>query len=776
MLGKITAEQEYRVLVIDEKLLRPASYGGRAIRALVDELQRQGVETIEAVSYADGRAAFMADASLDAILIDWTSGETEDPEEEHAADRLLTTIRRRNAYVPVILLTDREATEELDVDIMTKADEYVFTLEDTTSFIAGRVIAAIKRYAATLLPPFNKALFAYLETAEYSWAAPGHQGGIAFTKSPAGRVFYDFFGENLFRSDSGIERSQLGSLLDHTGPIGEGEAYAARVFGAHRSYAVLTGTSGSNRSIMGSVIGENRFAICDRNGHKSIEQGLILSGGIPLYLVPTRNRYGIIGPIPPDQLLPETIKARLLQHPMRERARKPEPTYAVLTNCTYDGVCYDAVRAQDLLAGSVDVIHFDEAWFAYARFHPLYRDRFAMRGDPADHPGEAPTVFATHSTHKLLAALSQASYIHVRNGRRPIEHAIFNESYMAQHTTSPLYALLASNEIGAAMMDGPAGRSLTGDVIHESIAFRQALARAHREFAERGDWFFWPWNAPTVIDRESGQEVAFADADARQLASDPDVWTFHPGQAWHGFGDMADGWAMLDPIKAGIVCPGMGEDGEMEAHGIPAAILSAYLHENGIIPSRTTDFMVLCLFSMGITKGKWGTLISVMLDFKQDYDANRALVECLPKLVAADPARYGRMGLKDVSDRMFDYMRRSRFEKWQDTAFGTLPDMVMPPRQAAGLLSEGEAELLPLDRLAGRVAGVGVIPYPPGIPIIMPGESFGAADGPWLSYLRALQDWHTAFPGFEKEVEGSVIKDGTYHVWCLSTAAVGQAA
>jgi arginine decarboxylase len=768
MLSRATVERRPRVLIVDDKLAMPALVGGRSVRALVGELNGRGVETIESTTFADGRAAFLADASIDAVLVDWTC-ENATAETMAEGEALLTAIRQRNADVPIILLADRPAASTLNVDIMTKADEYVFTLEDTVPFVAGRVMAAIKRYAENMLPPFTKALLAYMDVAEYSWAAPGHQGGIAFTRSPVGRVFFDYFGENLFRTDSGIERGNLGSLLEHSGPIGEGEAYAARVFGAQRSYSVLTGTSGSNRTIMGSIVGEGRVALCDRNCHKSIEQGLILTGGIPLFFTPTRNRYGVIGPIPPGQLDPAAIRSRIEAHPLRGRARSPDPVYAVVTNCTYDGLCYDAVRAQGLLEQSAPVVHFDEAWYAYARFNPLYRGRHAMRGDPKDHPADGPTVFATHSTHKLLAALSQTSWIHLREGRRPVEHHVFNESYMAQQTTSPLYALVASNEIAAAMMDGPAGEALTGDVIREAIRFRQALARAHREFAGRGEWFFWPWNAPEVSDAK-GEKVAFADADPERLATDPEAWTFRPGEAWHGFGDIPDGWCMLDPIKAGIVCPGMGDDGEMQGWGIPAAMLSSYLYRKGIIPSRTTDFMVLCLFSMGITKGKWGTLASVLLDFKRDYDADRALAECLPDVVASAPARYGRMGLKGLSDHMFAQMRTVGLDKWQAAAFGNLPHPVMPPREAAGLLNEGRAELLPLDRLAGRVAGVGIIPYPPGIPIIMPGESFGPEDGPWLSYMRALQDWGAAFPGFEKVLEGAVARDGAFHVWCLKDA------
>ena len=139
----------------------------------------------------------------------------------------------------------------------------------------------------------------------------------------------------------------------------------------------------------------------------------------------------------------------------REVRRQKRPVYSVLTNCTYDGMCYNAAEVETRLAKSVDRVHFDEAWYGYARFNPMYRDRYAMRGDPATHPKDGPTVFATHSTHKLLAALSRTSYIHIRDGRSAIDHGRFNEAYCSQASTSPLYALVASNDVAAAMMDGP---------------------------------------------------------------------------------------------------------------------------------------------------------------------------------------------------------------------------------------------------------------------------------------------------------------------------------
>src|SRR4029079_16709507 len=222
------------------------------------------------------------------------------------------------------------------------ADEFVWILEDTASFISGRVQASMDRYIANLLPPYAAALARYDREREYSWAAPGHQGGVAFLKSPVGRAFFDFFGENLFRTDMGIERGALGSLLGHTGPIGESERYAAHVFGAHRSYSVLNGTSGSNRAIMSACVGDAEIALCDRNCHKSIEQGLAVTGGIPVSRAPTRNRFGIIGPIPPDRLQPNAIAKSIADNPLARSAAGTRPVYAVLTNCTYDGMCYDA--------------------------------------------------------------------------------------------------------------------------------------------------------------------------------------------------------------------------------------------------------------------------------------------------------------------------------------------------------------------------------------------------------------------------------------------------
>jgi arginine/lysine/ornithine decarboxylase len=752
-----------RALVVDDELTSPTAEG-RAVRALAEELQGRGMEVVEAASGEDGMSVIVSDSAIHTILMDWTLG----GDKGHAKARgLLKFVRSRNDKIPIFLMAERGEATAIPLDVMEMVDEYVWTLEDTAAFVGGRVVAASRRYLDVMLPPLASALMKFSQEYEYSWHTPGHTGGTAFLKSPGGRVFFDYFGENMLRSDLSISVGDLGSLLDHTGPIGEHEKYAARVFGAHRTYCVTNGTSTSNRVIFTAAVGEGQIALCDRNCHKSIEHSLVLTGGVPAYLVPLRNRYGIIGPIPPERLKTDAIRKAIQANPLVGNGAGTRAVYSVITNSTYDGLCYNARRVEQLLDPSVDRIHFDEAWYAYARFNPIYHDRHAMHGDPKEHTG--PTVFATHSTHKLLAALSQASLLHIRDGRSPIPHERFNESFMMHASTSPFYPIIVSNDITAAMMDGPGGRTLTDESIQEAVAFRQTMGRVQRQFEKKHDWFFNTWNADTVKDPRTGRKVRFEEAPLELLATNADCWVLRPGAAWHGFGDVEDDYCMLDPIKVSVVTPGVAVKGGLDKRGIPATLVTAYLHRRGVEVEKTTDFTILFLFSIGITKGKWGTLLNALLDFKRDYDRNAPLAEVLPAVATAYPDVYGGLGLRDLADRMFAQLKETRQTHWLAEAFSTLPTPAMTPRAAYQQLVRGQLEHVPLDQLADRVLATSVVPYPPGIPMLMPGEATGSDDGPYLSYLRALASWDARFPGFGHDTHGVENRNGTYHVQCLLT-------
>jgi arginine decarboxylase len=769
MIQRSIKRLSMRALVVDDELPSPTAEG-RAARALVEELKGRAVEVVEAASAEDGNSVIVSDSAIHAILLDWTLA----GDKGHAKARgLLKFVRSRNDKIPIFLMAERGEASSIPIDVMEMVDEFIWTLEDTAAFVGGRVAAAIRRYVEGMLPPLAAALMKFSQVYEYSWHTPGHTGGTAFLKSPVGRVFFDYFGENLLRSDLSISVGDLGSLLDHTGPIGEHEKYAARVFGAHRTYCVTNGTSTSNRVIFMAAVARDQVALCDRNCHKSIEHSLVMTGAIPTYFVPLRNRYGIIGPIPPERLRKDAIKAAIKANPLVPQGIDTRPVYSVVTNSTYDGLCYNARRVEELLDPSVDRIHFDEAWYAYARFNPIYRDRHAMHGDPKDHKG--PTVFATHSTHKLLAALSQASFLHIRDGRSPIPHARFNESFMLHASTSPLYPIIVSNDVTAAMMDGPGGLTLTNESIEEAVAFRQTMGRVHRQFADKRDWFFNTWNADKVKEGKGAKKIRFEDASPQFLATEPDPWVLHPGDNWHGFGALEDGYCMLDPIKVSVVTPGVADKGGLDKRGIPATLVTAYLHRRGVEVEKTTDFTILFLFSIGITKGKWGTLLNALLDFKRDYDRNAPLAEVLPYLVTGHPDTYGDLGLRDLADQMFSQLKDAKQTQWLAQAFSTLPQLVMTPNAAYQYLVRDQIEHVRLEDLADRVLATSVVPYPPGIPMLMPGEATGASDGPYLSYLRALWSWDRRFPGFGHDTHGVENREGTYYVQCLKKGAAGTA-
>lgn len=267
----------------------------------------------------------------------------------------------------------------------------------------------------------------------------------------------------------------------------------------------------------------------------------------------------------------------------------------------------------------------------------------------------------------------------------------------------------------------------------------------------------------------------FKDIPAKDLATDQSYWVMKPEDKWHGFKDLDTDWAMIDPVKVSILAPGIKVDGTLEETGVPAALVNAWLARNGIVPTRTTDFQLMFLFSMGVTKGKWGTLLETLLSFKRHYDANTPLTEVLPELAAKYSADYGALGLKDLGDRMFTFLNTdgSDLGKLLNAAYAILPTPVVTPRAAYQSLVMGDVEPVNLNDLHGRTAANAVLPYPPGIPMLMSGEKFGEAssdgkESPQIAYLRALQKWDGTFPGFAHETAGVVITDkGEYQVLCI---------
>ena len=756
------------VLLIASEVGRTDSVSDRAMERLVDAIGEEGYQVVRTTSPEDGLSLVTSDPSYSAVLLDWDL-EGKSQFEERAALEIIRDVRHRNKKVPIFLIADRTLVSELPLEVVKQVHEYIHLFGDTSAFIASRLDTAIERYHEQLLPPYFRELLKYNDQSAYSWDAPGHMGGVAFLKHPVGQEFHRFFGENLLRSDLGISSAPLGSWLDHIGPPGDAERNAARIFGADWTFFVLGGSSTSNQIVGHGVIAQDDMVLADANCHKSICHSLTITGARPVYFKPTRNGYGMIGLVPLARFSPQSVQELIARSPFSAGARSQQPTYAVVTNSTYDGLCYNVDEVVEQLRGSVARIHFDEAWYAYAKFHPIYRGRYAM-GVPEDMENR-PTIFSVQSTHKMLAAFSMASMVHVKlSDRGSLEFDQFNESFMMHGTTSPFYPLIASLDVAAAMMDEPAGPTLMAETLNDAISFRQAMSSvAHRlrSEAENGEsWFFGIFQPDCVTDPSTGKRILFEEAENELLATESSCWTLKRGEEWHGYDDpdSPDDYCMLDPTKVTILTPGVNAQGVSGKWGIPAAILTEFLDSRRVEIARTGDYTVLVLFSVGTSKGKWGSLLENLFEFKRLYDTDASLDEALPELVQRFPWRYRNLTLKELSDEMHNAMIELNLAGLVNAACDEDFDPVLTPWQAYQKLVRRETERISFKEMAGRIAAAMLVPYPPGIPMSMPGERLGGPESPVIRLILAMEQFGKRFPGFEREVHGIEV-DGHGDYW-----------
>ncbi|ELY5851860.1 ornithine decarboxylase [Cronobacter malonaticus] len=646
---------------------------------------------------------------------------------------ILALLKRTGFNLPVfVYLQNGESCDAPVSGTLTGTSQEFLALE-----------SAALAYEENLLPPFFDTLTQYVEMQNSTFACPGHQHGEFFKKHPAGRQFYDFFGENVFRADMCNADVKLGDLLIHEGSAKHAQKFAAKVFHADKTYFVLNGTSAANKVVTNALLTQGDLVLFDRNNHKSNHHGaLIQAGATPVYLEAARNPFGFIGGID-ERCFDEAYLRELIAKVVPSRAQEARPfRLAVIQLGTYDGTVYNARQVVDKIGHLCDYILFDSAWVGYEQFIPMMADCSPLLLDLNEND---PGIFVTQSVHKQQAGFSQTSQIHkkdnhIRGQARFCPHKRLNNAFMLHASTSPFYPLFAALDVNAKIHEGESGKRLWAECVELGIEARKAIiANCHMI-------------KPFIPDTVAGRPWQDHPTDA--IARERRFFSFEPGAAWHGFAGYAREQYFVDPCKLLLTTPGIdAESGEYSDFGVPAAILANYLRENGIVPEKADLNSILFLLTPAESAQKMAHLVAMLARFEQHIEDDTPLADVLPTICQKYPVRYKGYTLRQLCQEMhnlyvsFDVkaLQRAMFRKAE------LPQVVMNPQQANIEYIRGNVELVRLSEAEGRVAAEGALPYPPGVLCVVPGEVWGGAA---LRYFLALEEGVNLLPGFSPELQG----------------------
>jgi len=442
-----------RILVINDEhlVLREFVKGLNAAAKSLDN--PLGITFTGITTARDALKAIEEDGDIQAVIVDDTLYTLKNDSGgsralQMSALELVQKITRFRPELDVYILIAQEQEDEVVDALFSEAvDGYFYREERDYRGIYRILNAQLQEKADT---PFYDALKSYVLMAKDAWHTPGHSSGDSLRDSPWVSDFYEFMGEHVFDADLSVSVPMLDSLMEPTGVIAEAQKIAAKAFGARRTFFATNGTSTGNKVIFQTLIAPGEKLLLDRNCHKSVHHGVVLSGAHPVYLDSSVNRrYGIFGPIPKKSIL-------------RAIEEHGDAEALVLTSCTYDGLRYDLQPIIEAAHAKGIKVVVDEAWYGFARFHPAFRPTAL----------EAGADYATQSTHKVLSAFSQAAMIHV-NDPGFNEH-IFRENFNMHTSTSPQYSMIASLDVARkqAVMEG---YKLLSRTLSLSIELRQQI-------------------------------------------------------------------------------------------------------------------------------------------------------------------------------------------------------------------------------------------------------------------------------------------------------------
>jgi arginine decarboxylase len=604
-----------RILVINDEhlVLREFVKGlNAAARSLDNPL---GITFTGVTTAKEALEVIERDGDLQAVLVDDTlyslerkNGAKERSLQMSAIELVQRITRFRPELDVYILIAQEQEDDVVDALFAEAVDGYFYREERDYRGIYRILNAQIQERART---PFYDQLKNYVWMAKDQWHTPGHSSGESLRASPWINDFYEFMGEHVFDADLSVSVPMLDSLMEPKAVIAEAQAKAAKAFGAKRTFFATNGTSTANKVIFQTLIAPGEKLILDRNCHKSVHHGVVLSGAHPVYVDASLNRkYGLYGPVPKKRLL-----AAIKKH--------PDAQALIITSCTYDGLRYDLPPIIDAAHARGIKVIVDEAWYGFARFHPEFRPTAL----------EAGADYATQSTHKVLSAFSQASMIHV-NDPSFREH-LFRENFNMHTSTSPQYGLIASLDIARrqAVMEG-----------YKLLTRTLQLAKEVRELVNTTKVF-------RVLELDDLLPPEVRDDGIR-----------------------------LDPTKVTIDISGCGYTVED---------LQKELFERYNIQVEKSTFNTLTLLlTIGTTRSKVSRLYDALMRIARQGRPSRRLVQT-PEIPGFTKLRYLPRDAYYCGGELVPVIdERERFNR----------------------------------SLAGRVCADQIVPYPPGIPVLVPGQ------------------------------------------------------
>ena len=634
-------------------------------------------------------------------------------------------------------------TENISDEIKDKVNKIININEINEEEFSKELNEAADKYEEEMLPPFFDVLSKYSRRGNLQFSCPGHQGGQYFMKHPAGRAMYEYFGENIFKSDICNADVDLGDLLIHEGPAMSAQTYAAKVYNADKTYFVMNGTSTSNSVVINAIVSPGDLVLFDRNNHKSIyNSALVSSAGKPIYLETARNPFGFIGGIDAHCFNEEYLRSEAAKIDSEKAKEKRPFRLAVIQLGTYDGTIYNARQVVNKVGHLCDYILFDSAWVGYEQFIPMMRECSPLL---LDLKPEDPGILVTQSIHKQQAGFSQTSQIHKKDShlkgqKRYVDHKRFNNAYMLYASTSPFYPLFAALDVNARMQDGEAGRKLWADCIKVGV-------EARKDILERCE-LLKPF-IPPVVDGKLWQ-----DYPTEEIANNIEFFKFYPDEKWHSFEGYGENQYFVDPNKFMLTTPGINvETGEYEEFGIPATILANYLRDHRVVPEKNDLNSILFLLTPAESTSKMKGLVDHLVRFENLIKEDAPLSEVLPKLYAKYEERYKGYTIRRLCQEMHDFYKKNDAKTYQKLLFrrNSLPEYVMNPNEANVELKRNNAKLVPLTHIVEEIALEGALPYPPGVFCVVPGERWNNIA---QRYFLILEEGINNFPGFAPEIQG----------------------